>query len=151
MSEYQLWCAAELQRKAELNSERKRIHKKLSKLMDDLTDICDDEVDLFDVPYDITSMMYDANEIYTERICKALTAIRDKFQSSNPPEVEDNKQYYYDEISNAIDTYKCRHILCISPITLTRCVSCDTAECKPTYLTVAKLFKDHIRWTLDEI
>jgi len=151
MSDYQLWCADEMKRKAELKSERKRIHKKLSKVMDELMETCDDEADLMDVPYEITSMMYDANEIYSERICDALNEIHDRFNSQTPPDVEDIKQYYFDEISNAIDTYTCRHILSISPITLKRCVSCDTTECKPTYLLVANRFKQHIRDVLDYI
>lgn len=153
MSEYELWCEAELINKAEfiaeLKSEHERIHMILTNLTDELMETCDMDADLMDVPYNITYMMYQANEIYTERICKALSDIKDEFQSSTPPDIDDIKQYYDDKISKAIDTYTCRHILSISPITLKRCVSCDTAECKPTYLIMANLFKEYIRKTLD--
>ena len=131
---------------------RKSIHRKLFKLMDDLEDMCYHEIYRTGKPYAVSCNMDQANEIYVERMCKALYEIEDKFDSNTPPDVEDIKQYYFDELSHAMDTYKCRHVLCLDPNTGERyCGPCTNDTCKPSYLSMSIIMKDHIKRILDRL
>ena len=147
---YKVWCDEEIKRKSEFVSKRKSIHKKLSKLMDKFDDICYGYMYTPDKSFEFSCNMDQANEIYIERMCDSLRAINDKFMSKTPPEIEDINQYYFDELSNAIDSYKCRHVLCLDPNTGKRyCGPCDNVSCKPAYLEMAVIMKDHIKHILD--
>jgi hypothetical protein len=147
---YKVWCDEEIKRKNDFLSKRKSIHRKLSKLMDDFEDICQQEIAMLHQTYKVASNMDQANEIYVERMCKALYAIDEKFESKTPPEIEDINQYYFDELSCAIDSYKCRHVLCIDPTTGKRyCGPCNDDTCKPAYLEMAVIMKHHISFILD--
>ena len=90
---YKVWCDEEIKRKNDFVSKHKSIHKKLSKLMDKFDDICYDDMYTTDKSFEFSCNMDQANEIYVERMCKALRAIDDKFKSKTPPEIEDINQY----------------------------------------------------------
>ena len=124
---------------------RKSIYRNLSNLMDDFDDICNYEIRRLDKTYAFSRNMYQASEIYIERMCKAMYAIEDKFKSNTPPEVEDIKQYYLNELYHAMDTYKCRHVLCLDPNTGERyCGPCEDDTCKPAYTTMSLIMKDNV-------
>ena len=147
---YNVWCQEEIKRKSEFIRNRKSIHKKLSKLMDKFDDICDREIYMLHETHKVACNMDQASEIYIERMCKALSAIDDKFKSKTPPDIEDINQYYFDEMSCAIDSYKCRHVLCLDPSTGKRyCGPCNDDTCKPAYLEMAVIMKHHISVILD--
>jgi hypothetical protein len=118
--------------------------------MDKFDDICYGYMYTPDKSFEFSCNMDQANEIYVERMCKALYAIDEKFKSKTPPEIEDINQYYFDELSNAMDTYKCRHVLCLDPTTGKRyCGPCNDDTCKPSYLAMAVIMKHHISVILD--
>lgn len=129
---------------------RKSIHKQLFKLMDHFDDMCYDDMYMPGRTFEFSCNMDQANEIFIERMCDALREIDDKFKSKTPPEIEDIKQYYFDELSHAMDTYKCRHVLCLDPTTGKRyCGPCDNGTCKPAYLEMSIIMKNHIKRVLN--